>query len=583
MKLILKKGNAIKRQNRVIEPTKQRSPNDKPLVNRHIMDKGIELLRKRDYAELWQQCCSFIDLSLEEFMGAQEQLLLQQVELLKHSKLGISIMKGANPQTVEQFRTQVPLTTYNDYADYLLKRREDILPTSPLLWGQTSGRTGEYDYKWCPLTSGQWEEIEKLTFAAFCFCSCKKRGEVNIRLHDKLLYGAAPAPYITGLLARYAFSRVFDFIPPLDEAESLSFQERGKRSITMALNEGLDFYSALPSVIVNVGERFGSGGGSKNIKALLGKPRMLARILSGVLKSKIARRQMLPKDVWKLKGLISAGSDGSVYRDKIESMWGCRPLDMFACTEGLVLSLQTWDYQGLTFYPYLNFLEFIPEEDCLRAREDSTFQPRTLLLNEVVPGHNYELVITNFHGGPFVRYIVGDMIKITALRNESLGIDIPQMVYHSRVDDMIDIAGFTRLTESVIWKALENSGVEYEDWTARKELGDKPILHLYLEPRSSNQMSVVEITNLIHKAIVELDKPYSELESYLGLKPLRVTLVPYGAFNQYMLQQLIAGVEIGRMKVSHINPSDKVIEFILNHPSAILTQEKPQYIPSSDC
>jgi len=553
----------------------------KPLEDRKTIDAGIQLLREHHHQDLWRQYCNFIDLSLGDFMRVQQQLLLQQLAMLQSSELGKSIMRGATPQNVEQFRQQVPLTTYKNYAHYLLKRREDVLPSPPLLWGHTSGRTGEYDFKWCPITGGQWAEIEKLTFAAFCFCSCKERGEVNINLHDKLLYGAAPAPYVTGLLARYAFSRIFDFLPPLDDAESLSFQERGKKGITMALANGLDFYSALPSVIVNVGERLGDSG-SKDIKALLGQPRLMARILPAVLKSKMARRRMLPKDIWKVKGLISAGSDGSVYREKIAAMWGRRPLDMFACTEGLVISLQTWDYEGLTFYPYLNFLEFIPEQDCLRAREDSTFQPRTLLLDEVRTGQNYQLVITNFHGGPFVRYVMGDMIKITARRNESLDIDIPQMVYHSRVDDMIDIAGFTRLTESVIWKALENSGVDYEDWTVRKELRDKPILHLYLEPRVNNHLRAEQITDLVHEALVKLDKPYSELEVFLGLKPLMVTLVAHGAFDQYMRQQLATGVELGRMKVSHINPSDKVLESLLSYSSPLTAQKENGQVPISN-
>jgi hypothetical protein len=177
---------------------------------------------------------------------------------------------------------------------------------------------------------------------------------------------------------------------------------------------------------------------------------------------------------------------------------------------------------------------------------------------------------------------MGDMIKITARRNESLDIDIPQMVYHSRVDDMIDIAGFTRLTESVIWKALENSGVDYEDWTVRKELRDKPILHLYLEPRVNNHLRAEQITDLVHEALVKLDKPYSELEVFLGLKPLMVTLVAHGAFDQYMRQQLATGVELGRMKVSHINPSDKVLESLLSYSSPLTAQKENGQVPISN-
>ncbi len=539
-----------------------------PIVNRRVMDSGIQLLREHKHKELWKQTCGFVDLSLSEVMNIQKRLLLEQMQRLNSSEIGRSVMRGAAPRTVSEFRKQVPLTTYKDYSAFLLKRREDVLPVKPMFWGHTSGRTGEYDYKWCPLTSGQWEEIEKLTFAAFSFCSCNEREDIKIRLHDKLLYGSAPAPYVTGLLSRYAFSRIFDFLPDLDEAESMSFQERGKQGITQALSRGLDFYNALPSVLVNVGERMGQGGGKKNIKALLSNPRFAARILRGVLRSKMAHRPMLPKDVWNLKGLISAGSDASVYKEKIKAMWGRTPLDMYACTEGLVISLQTWDYEGLCFYPSLNFFEFIEEADVLKAKLDSTFVPPTVLLDEVEAGHNYQLVISNFHGGPFTRYIVGDMIRIVARRNDKLNIDIPQMVYHSRVDDMIDIAGFTRLTESVIWKALEKSGITYEDWTARRELKNTPVLHLYIEMKGKDGHAPEHYAGLVHEQLKTLDKPYAELEALLGLKPLEVTLIPQGAFNRYMLNQMQAGVELGRMKVSHLNPPDKVIDFLLNYKNS---------------
>ena len=270
-----------------------------------------------------------------------------------------------------------------------------------------------------------------------------------------------------------------------------------------------------------------------------------------------------------------------MYRKKIEEMWGRPAVDVYACTEGMIIALQTWDYQGLTFYPTYNFFEFIPEEESLRSRADPLYQPSTLLLDEVKPGENYELVITNFHGGAFVRYKLGDMIKITSMRNEQLNIDIPQMVYHSRVDDMIDIAGFTRLTESVIWKAIENTGIAYEDWAARKEIKDKPILCLYLEPRASNHLTADEVATLVHEQLRILDTPYSELESYLGLKPLEVTLVPQGAFSRYMMKQQAAGVELGRVKVSHINPTADVIDFLLGRAPQVTVPSKEERQPET--
>ena len=89
------------------------------------------------------------------------------------------------------------------------------------------------------------------------------------------------------------------------------------------------------------------------------------------------------------------------------------------------------------FCARLSFLEFVPVDEYHRWTADTTYQPNTALLDEVEPGQSYVLVITNFHGGAFIRYVIGDMIKITSLRNENLNIDIPQMVFDRRVDNLM--------------------------------------------------------------------------------------------------------------------------------------------------
>jgi len=95
------------------------------------MTRPIDLLRQGRQEELWQMCCGFIDLSLEQFMTIQKRLLLEQIELLKSCELGRKVMRGAMPGTVEEFREQVPLTTYADYLPELLEQREDVLPAKP--------------------------------------------------------------------------------------------------------------------------------------------------------------------------------------------------------------------------------------------------------------------------------------------------------------------------------------------------------------------------------------------------------------------------------------------------------------------
>ena len=527
------------------------------------MSREAELIVQGKNEELWQRCCGFIDLSLEDCMSIQERLLLEQIELLKKCKLGRSIMRRVEPRTVEEFRRQVPLTTYTDYEPFLLTKNVRALPAKPLFWQHTSGRSGEYPFKWAPVTSRQFEEIRSLLFACLAFSCCKRRGEIAYKRKDKFLYALAPPPYTTGALIHAAPYEVFDFLPPIKAAEDMSFEDRVQLGFELALSEGLDLFFAMSSVLVSIGERFSQRNGSVSIKPLLGKPKTLSRLLRGLVKSKLARRGMLPRDIWSLKGLVSTGSDGSVFRERVKEMWGQYPLDVYGGTEGIIMATQTWDYQGLTFIPHLNFFEFIPEEESLKSRDDPFYQPETLLLDEVRPEENYELVITSFHGGPFVRYKLGDMIRIISLRNEQLGIDIPQMRFHARVDDMIDIAGFTRLTERVIWQAIENTGLAYEEWTACKELRERPVLHLYLELKEDGHITPEEVGASVHEQLARLDAPYADLESFIGLRPLEVTLLPQNAFRSYMLRQQAAGADLAHLKPPHINPSDGMIECLV--------------------
>jgi hypothetical protein len=150
------------------------------------------------------------------------------------------------------------------------------------------------------------------------------------------------------------------------------------------------------------------------------------------------------------------------------------------------------------------------------------------------------------------------------------------MTFYSRVDDIVDVAGFTRLTEKVIWQAIENTGLPYEEWTLRKELRDKPVLHLYLEPKGNGQVTAEEVSSAVHAELKSLDMPYAELETFIGLRPFEVTLLPQGTFRGYMLRQQAAGADLAHLKPPHINPSDDMIEWLLKGVERVpVAKEEP--------
>ena len=103
-----------------------------------------EKLKNQEYDRIWQEYCGFLDLDMESYMRIQRRLLEEQIRLWSSSPLGQKILKGRTPSNVEEFRSMVPLTTYEDYADVLLLKKEDMLPDKPIIWLQTTWEGGKH-------------------------------------------------------------------------------------------------------------------------------------------------------------------------------------------------------------------------------------------------------------------------------------------------------------------------------------------------------------------------------------------------------------------------------------------------------
>ena len=540
------------------------------------MLKAIELLQQGRSEELWQMCCGFLGLDLEQFMAIQKRLLLEQMSLLNRCTLGKKIMHGAKPQTVEEFRQQVPLTTYADYCPALIEKKEAPLPADPAFWVHTSGRSGEYPCKWVPMTQTFAHELSTVMYGVGILSSCKEWGDTSqLNSCPKIVYTVAPRPYMSGAMASMLeLQTPSDFFPPLAESEELSFEERIKLGFKQALSQGLDYFFGLSMVLVVVGNKFSQPTDKVDIRPLLSQPKALFRLAKGLAKSKLARRPMLPKDLWSVKGIMSGGLDSGVYKEKIKALWGRYPLDTYTGTEGGIIATQTWDYEGMTFIPSLNFLEFIPEKEHFKWQLDPSYRPKTVLLDEVKAGEIYEIVITNFHGGALVRYRPGDMIRITSLRNEKLGIDIPQMAFERRADDLLDFV-FVRLTEKTIWQAIENTGVAYEDWTAYKKEGE-PVLSLSIELKDGYQSSEAEIAAAVREQVLKSDNSNKDTESLMRDEfatmidfKVEVNLLPQGAFANYTAQRQAEGADLAHLKPPHINATEKVLSLLMAKPEEV--------------
>lgn len=510
-------------------------------------------------------CCGFLRLDTAQFMAIQRRLLEEQIGRLNQSHLGLKLARGARPRTIEDFRREVPLTTYADYVPELSEQQAAALPAPAESWVHTSGRSGDYPCKWVPLTKTFNEELSRICYGVGMLSCASAWGDTSsIKYHPRIVYTVAPRPYMSGALASLIGEQTpTTYLPKLEQAEDMSFDDRVRLGFRQALSQGIDYFFGLSMVLVAVGDKFGEGTSWKSLLPLLKQPSAARRLILGLARSKLARRRLLPRDVFNVKGIMCGGLDSWVYRERIKNLWGRYPLDVFASTEGAIIATQTWDYGAMTFVPNLNFIEFIPEAEQEKARLDTKYQPATKLIDEVRAGEKYELVLTSLHGGALVRYRTGDLIKITALRNSALGIEIPQMVFDRRVDGMLDFV-VTRLTEKAIWQGVEQSACAYVDWTAYKEPGE-PVLNLLLEPSGEAPADVPalegELAELILKASDDAytnSRAHDDLADMINFR-VKLTLLSRGAFATYMKARQAEGADLAHLKPPHINPSDEVL------------------------
>lgn len=513
----------------------------------------------------WEKYCGYLDLTMDEFLEIQARLLQEQIALVAETPIGRKMFRRRQPLSVAEFREFVPLTTYSDYVAFFDEGQDESLGGTPHIWAHTTG--AQAGFKWVPYSVRGLERLLDSLMGAFILAAAGRKGEVNVRPGDTVLYNTPERPYVSGLVtfgmpARFGFQTV---LSP-EASEHMDFRERIRAGFRAAMGKQVDVIISMTSVLTKVGQGFSDQTRTTTLNRSMLRPRAFWRIARSLVKRKLLRMQVLPKDLWPTKAILGWGTDTSFFRDQVARYWGHVPFEIYACTEGALMAAETWERNGLVLNPYADFYEFIPLEESIRSREDERFQPRTLLIDAVEPGKTYEIVISNFYGMGFFRYRVGHLVKFLPESEQSDTFALPQFTFEGRADDRIDMAGFTRLDAKTIWEAMDKSGYAYQDWSVRKEFkGDSPILHMFLELKGPAAQATEpdDAAMAIHHAIREVDPFYGDLETMLGIIPLKVTLLQAGTFDRFYDLRKVGGYDLELRTPPKMNtPDDDVADLL---------------------
>ena len=175
----------------------------------------------------------------------------------------------------------------------------------------------------------------------------------------------------------------------------MSFRERNKLGFKLGLRKGIDFFFGLGSVAYNLTISLAamrkssksSGTKESGTKAPSTKAggsillnisiSMIFRYLMAKYRCKKENRELKPKDLFKLKGFMVAGTDNHCYKDELEDLWGVRPMELFAGTEPSIMGTETWTRNGMYFFPDTCFYEFIPEDEMQKGNELQDYHPKS--------------------------------------------------------------------------------------------------------------------------------------------------------------------------------------------------------------
>jgi len=148
------------------------------------------------------------------------------------------------------------------------------------------------------------------------------------------------------------------------------------------------------------------------------------------------------------------------------------------------------------------------------------------------------------------------MIECVSLENEDYNIKLPQVRFVDRISNVIDLAGFTRITKATIDKAVEIGKLPVKDWVASKQYEAKePVLHVYMEMLETD-VDVNDVKNILNESLRRSDSDYRDIQMMLGRDPLRVTLLPRDSFNNYSKKS--------NNTILKMNPAQENLEKLLN-------------------
>lgn len=510
--------------------------------------------------------------------AVQEKFLLDLLRCYQDTELG-QHLGLAKIKSVEQFRQQVPISSYTVYEPYAQRVAQGIpkvLTPDPVVYiNMTSGTTGRQ--KLIPATKRSRQMLSKANHVSIGFMAAAA-AERGLPLGKMLMTSSARTfgkteggiPYgpvsagtvlLNGWIHRQIFAHPDETLLIGDSLSRhyacLLFALRdanltilGATFPVMAL-QLCDYLECYGAELVEDLER-GAIAPWLDIEPHLRT--QLERQLKPVPKRAAQLRNILknhgkltPKLAWpKLSLIVTArGGTSSFYMERFPHYFGNTPVfgGIYSSAEATYGVYHDIDRDGTILAIESGFFEFLPEDQW------GLENPKTLLPHEVLLGKRYRIVVTNYNG--LYRYDNGDVVEILGFYNQA-----PIVIFRHRLGGLLSSTTekTTEFHAVQVMQALQHEfDLSLENFCITLSEHEVPPHYLVnIELASGQTLADPEqFLQRFDEILKEVHLSYAKKRADI-VPPPRLRILASGSFETLRQRLLQRGIPEAHLKFPHI-------------------------------
>ena len=494
-------------------------------------------------------------------------------------------------KTVEEFRSRVPVTTYEDYKPYIERminnNEEDLLTSFPLIgYAKSSGTTG--DPKFIPLTQNIADLYKRNTLTVMMAMAdryCREnlgrplkpgRGVFICLDFDEKLPNGRSATNVPETTAKQ-LGFMYPYLLNVPLARLVKLQDISLYYLLMrfALEDRNTMYifSVFFSVIYEVlafmqrywkelVDDIEKGIMSDNISRATPEIR---EELKDYLKPNPERAAELRREfekgfdetilqrIWPNLSVIYgiSGSVYDVYSEGVRKIAGDVPFDysIYGASEGLIAAPYELNNEDRIPVTDSCFLEFMPEDD----------ETITYTLDQLEPGQEYEMIITNQAG--LYRYRIGDVVRCERYED-----GCPIITFARRKGHLISICGEKTTEEnllSLVSDLEEASGAHVDNWIIYVNNDSRPSHYtMVLENSEGIDMSVY--SDMADEYMCSINEIYRRFRDNLAIRPMNIANQAPGTHAAWKEHMIAKGTAPTQVKPVRVLDNEEKREFFVS-------------------